>query len=112
MTRGTLHIIIDDNVISTTEFNGDMYPEGHGDVALTMLRKVKDRQTLSEMSEKFDNYVGFNYKEKAQTYIAIPSQVKRGRPDNEDEQDKLMADNLTKGVIDFNIDYFKYWFIS
>ena len=58
MTRGRIAIIIDgENLITSTEFNGDMYPRdnGHGDEVLSFLNEVEDEQTYLEYVETFND---------------------------------------------------------
>ena len=51
MTRGTFFLIKEDlTVLESTEFNGDMYPEGYGDIAFTMLKDVIN-ETLEKIGD-------------------------------------------------------------
>jgi hypothetical protein len=36
------------------EFNGDMYPEGYGDIAFELLREVQDAESFEAMILKFN----------------------------------------------------------
>ena len=88
MTRGRIAIIIDgENLITSTEFNGDMYPRdnGHGDEVLSFLNKVEDEQTYLEYVETF-NDEHFRY------------------------EDEPIAYEMKNEVLDFSKDYFDNWF--
>lgn len=61
MTRGTFYLITNDKFYSSVEFNGDMYPEGHGKTAKEMLEKVENVDEFKLMLQKFDKQEGFNY---------------------------------------------------
>ena len=49
-TRGVALLLLEDKVLMSTEFNGDMYPHGYGDEFFEMLSKV-------ESEEDFENFV-------------------------------------------------------
>lgn len=88
MTRGQIAIIIDgENLITSTEFNGDMYPgeNGHGDEVFAFLNGVEDAETYLDYVESFnDKY--FRYEDEPLNY--------------EKKNDEL----------DFSKDYFDNWF--
>lgn len=62
MTRGTIYCITDTFIVHTTEFNGDMYPEGHGLNVIKGLKKVKSIEEFNKFAEDFNdnkhNYTG------------------------------------------------------
>lgn len=63
MTRGTFYLITNEKLYSSTEFNGDMYPDGHGKVAKEMLEKVNSLKEFREMVKTFNKQEEFNYTE-------------------------------------------------
>lgn len=63
MTRGSFYIVLDDMIVETIEFNGDMYPTGHGKHAIEMLERVNNLQQFTVELNKFDRE-NYNYKEK------------------------------------------------
>lgn len=68
MTRGQIAIITDERIITSIEFNGDMYIEnGHGTDVLRELRSVNDIATYEKMVEKF-NKTHHNYDADVLTY--------------------------------------------
>ena len=58
MTRWTIYLIINDKVLKTVEFNGDMYPDWHGDTVMKELTLVKDEHGFRDFVKKFnaDNF--------------------------------------------------------
>ncbi|MFC1535769.1 hypothetical protein ACFL4H_00215 [Candidatus Neomarinimicrobiota bacterium] len=62
MTRGTFILVLPNEVRCSTEFNGDMYPEGHGEDAFRFLshERVKDSKSFSSMIKDF-NKTHHNY---------------------------------------------------
>jgi hypothetical protein len=62
MTRGTFYLITNDKLYSSTEFNGDMYPEGHRVTAKKMLEQVTSIGEFKDMIKKFNVQEDFNYK--------------------------------------------------
>ena len=54
MTRGTIIYVGNGKVLESTEFNGDMYPEGCGDGAMEMLRKVDGEDAFRKMVRDFN----------------------------------------------------------
>lgn len=68
MTRGTLVLILNNAVIKSCEFNGDMYPTGHGKQVFDQLKMIF---TIEEFNEfvKYFNDEHFQYEpEYAKTY--------------------------------------------
>ena len=47
--------MLKDKVLSSQEFNGDMYPEGHGDQALELLTEVTTEEQFKQMVASFNN---------------------------------------------------------
>jgi len=97
MTRGTLYCIDDTSVFYSIEFNGDMYPEGHGDNILSALRYDVDNITDFKKLITSFNEKEFHYEEK----LLYKANIK-----NFFEKDTI---NKLK-VIDFSKDYFKRFF--
>ena len=62
MTRGTAYLITDKQIVSTQEFNGDMYPDGHGEEMIKRLEKVKTTTDFKSTIKKF-NENNHNYKD-------------------------------------------------
>ena len=62
MTRGTFYLITDKNFYESIEFNGDMYPEGHGDRAFELLKQVKSPAEFKAIILQF-NKEAHNYEE-------------------------------------------------
>lgn len=60
MTRGTLFLITDNLIIESIEFNGDMYPEGHGQHIISGLEKIENVADFKSFVEKF-NKENHNY---------------------------------------------------
>lgn len=86
MTRGTIAIITDNSVISSIEFNGDMYPSHYGrDVALR-LNKVKTVKDFEKMIKDFN--------EKHHHY----------------EDEKLIFEDEGHSSLDFSNNYYDVWF--
>jgi hypothetical protein len=95
MTRGKFYFIDNDTAISSTEFNGDMYREGHGDTALAALRyDVTTKEDFIQFAAEF-NEVNFQYDEE---WAAIRDVSER------------IFDNEDKTLIDFTNDYFGRFF--
>ena len=59
MTRGTLYLIDNDACYASFEFNGDMYPEGHGDKVFEGLHLVKNKDEFRNFLKYF-NSIRFN----------------------------------------------------
>lgn len=63
MTRGTLILINNLNILSSVEFNGSFYPEYYGDVCFDFLdNKVSNEKDFKKFITSF-NKVNFQYKE-------------------------------------------------
>jgi hypothetical protein len=91
MTRGTFFLIKEDlTVLESTEFNGDMYPEGYGDIAFTMLKDVINEKSFIEMVTKF-NEENHNYDDEKLIH----------------QMDCMFDKDY---YIDFNVDYFGRFF--
>lgn len=88
MTRGKFVVITDDKVLSTFEFNGDMYydGQGHGPEVIERLGRVNNKDDLNKEVREF----------------------------NENNHQYKMDDGDTffeaQNPIDFSDDYFGYWF--
>lgn len=54
MTRGTLFLICDELIIKSIEFNGDMYPDGHGQEIIKCLEETETGGDFSDFIEKFN----------------------------------------------------------
>lgn len=73
MTRGQIAVIIgDDEIITSTEFNGDMYmptPKwaGHGQEVINRLKKVNDKASYEKEVKKF-NEKNFKYPDNPLTH--------------------------------------------
>lgn len=90
MTRGRIAIIIDGKkIVTSTEFNGNMYPEdeGYGTEVIKGLEKVKNQTDLENFVKSF-NEEHFQYRDEEMIFTAS-------------EED---------GVFDFSKDYFNVWF--
>ena len=59
-TRGTAILINNECVAIGPEFNGDMYPHGHGDNFLQELSKVENNTDFIIMNNRFNKY-NFGY---------------------------------------------------
>src|ERR1035437_10016025 len=62
MTRASLNLICNKNVISSCEFNGNGFPEGHGILYIEILERVKSSDDFIQLVEQFNSLV-FQYKE-------------------------------------------------
>lgn len=88
MTRGKFVVITDDKVLSTFEFNGDMYYDGygHGPEVIERLGRVNNKDDLNKEVREF----------------------------NENNHKYEMDDGDTffeaQNPINFSDDYFGYWF--
>lgn len=98
MTRWTFYLILADKLLSSVEFNGDMYPpsyyqwqlrEGYGDEALKALEKVKTEEDFKKMVKKF-NKTHHNYSDGGEVY-------------------EYKLEKLEKNK-DFSKWYFDFWF--
>ncbi len=63
MTRGTLYVVTDKEVISSTEFNGDAYSSGYGIFYIEMLEKIKTVDDFKKIIKAF-NDINFHYEGK------------------------------------------------
>jgi hypothetical protein len=90
MTRGNLILITNSYVFKSCQFNGDMYPDGHGRLALELLERVK---TVPEFYKSVILFNELNHKY-TDEYMHIDVLVK--------EQ--------VKGSFDMSKDYFENWF--
>ena len=65
MTRGKLVLVTgeDTSCLVSTEFNGDMYPDGYGAVAYAGLSKVKTVGDFHELIKKFVKVYGYDEKD-------------------------------------------------
>jgi hypothetical protein len=125
MTRGTAHIITNSEVYSTTEFNGDMYPEGKGDEMLVALRGINTKIGLEKLNAAWCEEYEYKSPEDLKLYSIIPTEKDINtaihyytveRKDRAGELEdrvagirKMMA-NWKAHILDFNVDYFTYWF--
>lgn len=80
MTRGTAILITNEDVYQSNEFNGDMYPSGHGRSFLEKLHRVEGEKSFKKMIKDF-NSLHHKYKE----YVGIRS-VKDEIPELEDNR--------------------------
>ena len=92
MTKGTFVIFTQDAVYLTTEFNGDMYFDGHGELVAAKMQEIHTPAELLAFAKKF-NQKKFHYPEEQ---IAL----KRVSPDIFAYEDML----------DMQTDYFKKYF--
>ncbi len=88
MTRGKFVVITEDKVLSTFEFNGDMYYDGagHGPEVIERLGRVNNKDDLNKEVREF-NKNNFEYEM--------------------DDGDTFFE---CQNPIDFSDDYFEYWF--
>jgi len=88
MTRGKFVLITEDQVYISIEFNGDMYPSGHGIEVMNRLKKVHTPDDFISEVTGF-NKENFQYKDKL-----------------------IYTESLAwfKKFKDFRIDYFDHWF--
>ncbi len=96
MTRGKLVIFGDDYILSSVEYNGDMYWTGHGREARRRLKKVKTRKDFIEENIKFDEE-NFGYARQLGKEGLIYYPLAEGNWSRE-------------SLLDMNTDYFKKWF--
>ena len=94
-TRGTGFLLTENKVYETTEFNGDMYPEGYGDMFFKGIKNVNTVDEFKAFAAKF-NEENFGYEEEL-VY---------------EEENNRIYDVMGKKelIIDFNIDYFGIFF--
>jgi len=98
MTRGSGYLITDNHMYFHDEFNGDMYRDGHGEsfiLALDGTTVASYPHIINEWNKANHNYNNFKtYKQRL------------NQPDYHDHI-KVKEDIIE---INFNIDYFKWWF--
>lgn len=94
-TRGTGYLLLKDYCLETTEFNGDMYPDGFGDFFYEEITLVKNEEDFTDFVNKF-NKENFKYEEDL-IY----------KKENTEFFDAITKDELT---IDFNNNYFERFF--
>jgi hypothetical protein len=88
MTRGTLYYITDHNVYRSCEFNGDMYPEGHGRFAIELLSRVTTTQKFYDVISLFNRLCH----------------------DYSDDYPLVRVSSRKDLVTDFNDEYFEHYF--
>lgn len=93
MTRGTAFLLLDDVCLESVEFNGEMYPEGYGDMFFEQLKKVKDRKDFEKFISEF-NKSSFGYEYETLIY----------KIEKVEMYDVITKDEL---IIDFNYKYFE-----
>lgn len=89
MTRGTLAIILNDAILKSLEFNGDMYLEGHGEDAIKTLQLVNGEDGFLASVILF-NKEHHNY--------------------DLSECNHIVQKIDTLDILDFDKDYFENWF--
>lgn len=94
-TRGTGFLLTENKVYETIEFNGNMYPEGYGDMFFKGIKNVNTVDEFKAFAEKF-NEENFGYEEEL-VY---------------EEENNRIYDVMGEKelIIDFNIDYFGIFF--
>jgi len=108
MTRGTLFFIEETKnkkirVTSTCEFNGDMYPEGHGKEVMQLLKKSTDVKSFKENVREFDKGT-FNYQDEPGDYFRFYTEFAK---DKVDARVKVQGNLIW---VKFADDYFKNFF--
>lgn len=88
MTRGTFYLIGNHHVLRSCEFNGDMYPDGHGRLARELLERVETTQDFYKMIAYFND---INHK-----YT--------------DEYPLIYVQDIKDLKTDFGDEYFEHWF--
>lgn len=86
MTRGQLAIITNEKVITSCEYNGDMYWEGYGKDAVKCLKPVIDFETYKKARNVFNEIWHCTYNEKDECY------------------------DMNLNTLDFSKNYFDNWF--
>lgn len=124
MTRGTTYIVTNKKVVSTNEYNGDMSPEGKGDMMLTELREVKNQKDLKALQTRWNEKFGYEDTSDFRFYHPIPTKrslvadirwILKNKHNISSIPERVktaltMMQNWSQGIIDFNVDYFSYWF--
>lgn len=95
MTRGTIVVFIDDGIYKTTQYNGDMYPEGRGGEAYRYLQEVEDLDDFEYLAQRINAH--YRYEEGNEIYIA----AKKGT----EEYGVLKNLNSDRYYRDWNSDY-------
>lgn len=95
-TRGTGYLLMKEKYLESTEFNGDMYPSGHGDNFFNNLKKVKTEEDFTRFINEF-NDESFGYDDEELVFEVNSKHI----------YDNRLATEL---VIDFNNDYFGRFF--
>ncbi|MCD8206210.1 MAG: hypothetical protein LUD29_06395 [Clostridia bacterium] len=54
MTRGKIVLVSDDKILSSLEFNGDMYIDGHGEDVITYLKGVHTEEAYRTYVKRFN----------------------------------------------------------
>lgn len=91
MTRGTFVLITDNGIRKSLEFNGDMYPDGHGLDAIRSLQKVNSVEEFENMVTEFNKtHHNYDLKNESPIYEETLEWFEKAR--------------------DFNNEYFDYWF--
>ena len=54
MTRGTLYLICNELIIESIQFNGDMYPSGHGQEVIKALEEIENANDFRIAVERFN----------------------------------------------------------
>ena len=88
MTRGTFYLIGHHHYYRSCEFNGDMYPDGHGRLAKELLDRVETTQDFFKMVAYFNDT---NHK-------------------YSDEYPLVYVKDRNDLNTDFNDEYFEHWF--
>ena len=88
MTRGKILLITDDRILSSIEFNGDMYPSGYGEEVVEEILKKVSRCNVGEFKKfvrHFDeNYFGYVYEGMADPEMLVFKKKKEDRIDLSD----------------------------
>lgn len=94
-TRGTGFLLTENKVYETIEFNGNMYPEGYGDMFFKGIKNVNTVDEFKAFAEKF-NEENFGYEEEL-VY---------------EEENNRIYDVMGEKelIIDFNTNYFDIFF--
>ena len=56
MTRGTAILLMKNYIMSSLEFNGDMYPHGYGDKFINRLSEVNNKEEFKDFTDNFNDY--------------------------------------------------------
>lgn len=76
MTRGTFYLICDTLIIESIEFNGDMYPDGHGQKAIKLLEETENAndfrigiETFNKENHNYQDVDALTYPRKKNSYF-------------------------------------------